>query len=65
MRILIGHEDADNYCPVCVHPDGKIFAHLEGNWREYEAIHSADVQLHDNYYTVGTAIYPYNEREVR
>ena len=21
----------------CVHPDGKVFADLEGNWREYKA----------------------------
>lgn len=22
----------------CVHPDGKVFADLEGNWREYKAV---------------------------
>lgn len=22
----------------CIHPDGKVFAHLEGGWREYKAV---------------------------
>ena len=22
----------------CIHPDGKVFADLEGNWREYKAV---------------------------
>ena len=22
----------------CIHPDGKVFADLEGGWREYKAI---------------------------
>lgn len=22
----------------CIHPDGKVFADLEGNWREYMAV---------------------------
>ena len=39
MSILIkGMEMPTTPVLFCVHPDGKVFADLEGNWREYKAV---------------------------
>ena len=39
MNILIkGIEMPTSPVLFCVHPDGKVFADLEGGWREYKAI---------------------------
>ena len=39
MSILInGMEMPKTPVLFCVHPDGKVFADLEGNWREYKAV---------------------------
>ena len=39
MSILIKGMDIPT-SPVlfCIHPDGKVFADLEGGWREYKAV---------------------------
>ena len=39
MSILIKNMEMPT-SPVlfCIHPDGKVFADLEGDWREYNAI---------------------------
>ena len=39
MSILInGMEMPTTPVLFCIHPDGKVFADLEGGWREYQAI---------------------------
>lgn len=39
MSILIkGMEMPTAPVLFCIHPDGKVFADLEGGWREYKAI---------------------------
>ena len=39
MSILIkGMEMPKAPVLFCIHPDGKVFADLEGGWREYKAI---------------------------
>lgn len=40
MSILIkGMEMPTSPVLFCIHPDGKVFADLEGGWREYKAVH--------------------------
>lgn len=40
MSILIkGMEMPKIPVLFCIHPDGKVFADLEGGWREYKAVH--------------------------
>lgn len=39
MSILIkGMEMPTSPVLFCVHPDGKVFADLDGGWREYKAV---------------------------
>ena len=38
MSILINMEMPTSPVLFCIHPDGKVFADLEGNWREYKAV---------------------------
>ena len=39
MSVLIkGMEMPTSPVLFCIHPDGKVFADLEGGWREYKAI---------------------------
>ena len=39
MDILIkGMEMPKSPVLFCIHPDGKVFADLEGGWREYQAV---------------------------
>lgn len=39
MSVLIrGMELPTTPVLFCIHPDGKVFADLEGNWREYKAV---------------------------
>jgi hypothetical protein len=38
MSILINIEMPTSPVLFCIHPDGKVFADLEGNWREYKAV---------------------------
>lgn len=39
MGVLIkGMEMPTSPVLFCIHPDGKVFADLEGNWREYKAV---------------------------
>lgn len=39
MNILIkGMEMPTSLVLFCVHPDGRVFADLEGGWREYKAV---------------------------
>lgn len=39
MSILIkGMEMPTSQVLFCIHPDGKVFADLEGRWREYKAV---------------------------
>ena len=39
MSILIkGMEMPTSPVLFCIYPDGKVFADLEGNWREYKAV---------------------------
>ena len=39
MSILIkGMEMPTSPVLFCIHPDGKVFADLEGGWREYQAV---------------------------
>lgn len=39
MSVLIkGMEIPKSPVLFCIHPDGKVFADLEGGWREYKAV---------------------------
>lgn len=38
MSVLINMEMPTSPVLFCIHPDGKVFADLEGGWREYKAI---------------------------
>lgn len=40
MGILIKGMEMPKEVPIifCIHPDGKVFADLEGGWREYKAV---------------------------
>jgi len=40
MSILIKGMEMPQETPVlfCVHPDGKVFADIEGGWKEYKAV---------------------------
>lgn len=39
MSVLIkGMEMPTAPVLLCIHPDGKVFADLEGGWREYKAV---------------------------
>lgn len=36
MSVLINMEMPTSPVLFCIHPDGKVFADLEGGWREYK-----------------------------
>ena len=38
MSVLINMEMPKSPVLFCIHPDGKVFADLEGEWREYKAV---------------------------
>lgn len=38
MSVLMNMEMPTIPVLFCIHPDGKVFADLEGGWREYKAI---------------------------
>ena len=38
MGVYINMEMPTAHVLFCIHPDGKVFADLEGGWREYKAI---------------------------
>ena len=38
MGVYINMEMPTAPVLFCIHPDGKVFADLEGGWREYKAI---------------------------
>lgn len=38
MGVLINMEMPTSPVLFCIHPDGKVFADLEGGWREYQAV---------------------------
>lgn len=38
MSVLINMEMPTSPVLFCIHPDGKVFADLEGGWREYKAV---------------------------
>ena len=38
MSILINMEIPTSPVLFCIHPDGKVFADLEGGWKEYQAV---------------------------